>query len=124
VRAAIVAVQLPEVDDAELGDSIAELRRLAQTLGHEVTAAVTQRRARFEPGTYVGAGKRGEIKALVDAGTAEILLVDHEITPSQARNLEQATGARVMDRSAVILEIFQRHAHSRAARAQVEIVRL
>src|SRR4030095_12961291 len=52
------------------------------------------------------------------------VVVDHEITPSQARNLEKATGAVVMDRTAVILEIFHRHARSRAAKAQVEIVRL
>ena len=52
------------------------------------------------------------------------MLVDHDLTPSQARNLEKATGAEVLDRTAVILEIFHRHARSRAAKAQVEIVRL
>src|SRR5678816_447960 len=54
----------------------------------------------------------------------EAVLVDHDITPSQARNLEKATGVEVLDRTAVILEIFRRHARSRAAKAQVEIVRL
>jgi len=54
----------------------------------------------------------------------QVVLVDHEISPSQARNLEKATGVEVMDRTAVILEIFRRHARSRAAKAQVEIVRL
>ena len=58
------------------------------------------------------------------AAPIEAVLVDHEITPSQARNLEKATGVEVMDRTAVILEIFHRHARSRAAKAQVEIVRL
>ena len=52
------------------------------------------------------------------------MLVDHDITPSQARNLEKATGVEVMDRTAVILEIFRRHARSRSAKAQVELVRL
>ncbi|HEY5309694.1 MAG TPA: GTPase HflX, partial [Casimicrobiaceae bacterium] len=59
-----------------------------------------------------------------DAKPIKVVLVDHDISPSQARNLEKATGAEVMDRTAVILEIFRRHAHSRAAKAQVEIVRL
>src|SRR5439155_3315866 len=73
---------------------------------------------------YLGSGKLAELKVLIEGGTADTILVDHEISPSQARNLERATGAVVMDRTAVILEIFHRHARSRAARAQVEIVRL
>jgi GTP-binding protein HflX len=123
-RAVLVAVQRPEVDDAELAASLAELRRLAKTLGLEVAGTCTQRRPAFDPGTYLGSGKLEELKKLIAAGTADTVLVDHEITPSQARNLEKATGAVVMDRTAVILEIFHRHARSRAARAQVEIVRL
>jgi GTP-binding protein HflX len=120
----LVAVQRPEVDDAEFAESLTELRRLAKTLGLQVAATCTQRRPAFDPGTYVGSGKLDELKALVADGTADTIFVDHEITPSQARNLEKATGAVVMDRTAVILEIFHRHARSRAAKAQVEIVRL
>jgi GTPase len=82
-----------------------------------------------------GAGEGSEIPALpptdLDASAAapppapiEVVLVDHDISPSQARNLEKATGVEVLDRTAVILEIFRRHARSRAAKAQVEIVRL
>jgi GTP-binding protein HflX len=123
-RAALVAVQLPSVEDRVLGDSLTELRRLAETLGLEVTATFTQRRPHFEPAAYLGSGKLEELKALCDAGRAEVVLVAHEITPSQARNLENATSAQVLDRNAVILEIFERHASSRAARAQVEIARL
>ena len=123
-RAVLVAVHRPDVDEAEFADSLAELRRLAKTLGLVVTGACTQRRQAFDPGTYLGSGKLQELKELVAAGTADTILVDHEITPSQARNLEKAVGAVVMDRTAVILEIFHRHAQSRAARAQVEIVRL
>ena len=68
----------------------------------------------------------GEATRRAREATARIdaVLVDHEITPSQARNLEKATGVEVLDRTAVILEIFRRHARSRAAKAQVEIVRL
>jgi GTP-binding protein HflX len=123
-RAAAVAVQLPGVADGELAESLIELRRLARTLGIPVTAQLTQRRAHFDPGAYVGTGKRAELKQLVESGAADTILVDHELTPSQTRNLEKETGAEVFDRTSVILEIFQRHAHSRAARAQVEIVRL
>src|SRR5262245_39595894 len=123
-RAVLAAVHRPDVEEAEFLESLAELRRLAKTLGLTVTATCTQRRAAFDPGTYLGSGKLQELKELVAAGSADTILVDHEITPSQARNLEKAAGAAVMDRTAVILEIFHRHASSRAARAQVEIVRL
>src|SRR5687768_12998155 len=103
-RAVLLAVQLPDVDEAELADSIAELGRLAKTLGVEVVAKMTQRRDRFDPGAYVGTGKREELKKLIEGGTADTILVDHEISPSQARNLEKETGAIVLDRTAVILE--------------------
>ena len=123
-KAVLIAVQRSDVDDAEFGESLAELRRLAKTLGLAIGGACTQRRATFHAGTYLGSGKIEELTSLVAAAAADTVLVDHEITPSQARNLEKATGAVVMDRTAVILEIFHRHARSRAARAQVEIVRL
>jgi len=161
LRAALVAVQLPDVTDAAFAASVEELHRLGRTLGVDVVETFTQRRAALHPGTVLGSGKLASLKALTggaevagapsveetdegesdDEGDAEaadgaadaagspgphveVVLVDHEITPSQARNLEKATGAEVMDRTAVILEIFRRHARSRAAKAQVEIVRL
>jgi GTPase len=122
--AVLIAVQRPDVDDAEFGESLAELRRLAKTLGFAIAGTCTQRRAMFHAGIYLGSGKIEELKSVLAATAADTVLVDHEITPSQARNLEKATHAVVMDRTAVILEIFHRHARSRAARAQVEIVRL
>lgn len=123
-RAILASVQLPTVDDAAFQDSLAELGRLAKTLGLEVLGTATQKRATFHPGTYVGSGKLEELKALVASRDGDCLLVDHEISPSQARNLETALGVVVLDRAGVILEIFHRHARSRAAKAQVEIVRL
>ena len=123
-RAVLVAVQLPDVDDAEFAESLTELRRLVKTLGLEIVGVSTQRRAAVDPGTYVGSGKLDDLKSALGEHGADTVVVDHEITPSQARNLEKATGAVVMDRTAVILEIFHRHARSRAAKAQVEIVRL
>jgi GTP-binding protein HflX len=141
--AVVASVQLPNVNDVEFEASLAELRDLAKTLGYEVTATFTQKRSSFDATAYLGTGKREEIRAFVDsepapgtfepprhaaadpeAGRIEAIFVDHEISPSQARNLEKEVGCEVMDRTMVILEIFHRHASSRAARAQVEIARL
>jgi GTPase len=122
-RAIVAAVQKPSVTDAEFDASLAELRQLAKTLGFKVIETVTQKRASFDSAGYFGVGKRKELSEMVQAG-ADIILVDHEISPSQAHNLEKEAGCEVMDRTMVILEIFHRHARSRAARAQVEIARL
>lgn len=140
-RYAIVAsVQLPNVSDIEFEASLTELRDLAKTLGYEVVRTFIQKRTNFDTTAYLGVGKRQEIRDFVDiendseelGGKAiqpnqkiiEAILVDHEISPSQARNLEKAVGCEVMDRTMVILEIFHRNARSRAAKAQVEIARL
>ncbi|MGH8686270.1 MAG: GTPase HflX [Burkholderiales bacterium] len=123
VRAVVAAVQLPGASDAEFEASLAELRQLAKTLGFEVVATFTQKRRSIDATAYLGVGKRQELHDFVQDG-AELVLVDHEISPSQAHNLEKAVGREVMDRTMVILEIFHRHAKSRAARAQVEIARL
>ena len=107
--------------------SLAELARLAQDArARGRRRAVTQRRDAFDPGAVLGTGKlRGAARSSSRAATPSTSsLVDHELSPSQARNLEKATGVEVLDRTAVILEIFHRHARSRAAKAQVEIVRL
>ena len=121
-RALVAAVQRAGVSDLEFTASLAELRQLAKTLGFEVVGTFTQKRAQFDQTAYFGTGKREELGFL--AKDADLILVDHEISPSQARNLEKETGCEVMDRTMVILEIFHRHARSRAARAQVEIARL
>jgi GTP-binding protein HflX len=123
-RALIAAVQRPNVSDAELDASLAELRQLAKTLGFEVLGVSTQKRASFDSAGYLGAGKRKELHEQVLQHRADVVLVDHDISPSQSHTLEKETGCEVMDRTMVILEIFHRHARSRAARAQVEIARL
>jgi len=143
--AVVASVQLPNVTDLEFEASLAELSELAKTLGFNIVATFTQKRGSFDTTAYMGIGKREEIRAFVDdaakpdetaefqkapqAATPDIsridaIFVDHEISPSQARNLEKEVGCEVMDRTMVILEIFHRHARSRAARAQVEIARL
>ncbi len=121
-RAVVAAVQLSSVSDVEFEASLTELRQLAKTLGFKAVGTFTQKRARFDQTAYFGTGKREELRSLAES--ADVILVDHEISPSQARNLEKETGCEVMDRTMVILEIFHRHARSRAARAQVEIARL
>jgi len=175
-RAVVVAVQLSGVTDEDHESSLAELERLADTLGLEVVARVTQKRDALASAGVLGDGKLAELAKLTggtgdtgpkiprkqskararmpgakvddagddeqaDAGDAKddaaesgdaaaparrptVVIVDHDLTPSQARNLERATGAEVLDRSSVILGIFHRHAHTREARLQVEIARL
>lgn len=126
--AIVAAVQLPSVNNLEFEASLSELRELAKTLGYIVVKTFVQARAGFDMRAYLGAGKRQEINEFVnnesETELIEALLVDHEISPSQARNLEIEVGCEVMDRTMVILEIFHRNARSRAARAQVEIARL
>ncbi len=130
LAAVVAAVQLPSVSDVEFEASLAELRDLAKTLGYKVVHSFIQKRAAFDAAAYLGVGKREEIRDFVNgsetdaAGAIEALFVDHEISPSQARNLENDVGCEVMDRTMVILEIFHRNARSPAARAQVEIARL
>lgn len=139
-KAAIAAVKLPNVTETEFEASLAELRRLVTTLGYEVVTRVTQTRLQLSAAAVFGEGKLQELAEL--AGTAEqaadledgqddaapakldLLAVDHEISPSQLRNLESAVGVPVLDRAGVIIEIFHRHAHSREARMQVEMARL
>ncbi|MBV1921269.1 MAG: GTPase HflX [Pseudomonadales bacterium] len=140
-RALIVAVQLDSVSDVEFESSLAELGDLAKTLGLEVVGQFTQKRSSFDSTAYVGVGKREEIREflqgqqtdvdslsqanpLAASGPVEFILVDHEISPSQALNLENEVDCEVMDRTVVILEIFHRNASSHAARVQVEIARL
>ncbi|HRE18432.1 MAG TPA: GTPase HflX [Rhodocyclaceae bacterium] len=137
--AVAAAVQLPAVSDFEFEASLTELRELAKTLGLTVVHTFIQKRSSFDTTAYLGVGKREEIRSYVsneigaeeisasataDDRQIELILVDHEISPSQARNLEKDTGCEVMDRTMVILEIFHRNARSRAAKAQVEIARL
>jgi GTP-binding protein HflX len=190
--AVVVGVQLRGVDAAEHASSLAELERLAKTLGLDPVGRVTQRRAKLAPGKVLGDGKlhelaewtggTGEIPAYEKPGTskldiddddedsaedadeddrddgapevqpdgsllrrpapsvlldedgqpitagpklrADVVVVDHELSPTQQRNLEKACDAEVLDRTSVILEIFHRHAKTREARLQVEIAKL
>lgn len=108
--------------DAE--ESMRELAALAQTAGAEVCDAVLQQRSRPDPATYVGAGKAKEIADIVAVNEADTIIVDDDLPPSQRRALEDATKVKVVDRTAVILDIFAQHATSREGKAQVELAQL
>jgi GTP-binding protein HflX len=169
--AVLVGVQTPDVPDAEHATHLAELGRLVRTLGYDIVATLTQRRAGSGSGTVLGTGKLKELAKLtggpgvIASGAADrtskakerweaeaaeeeeaeepadpeaegaetqgapvekatVVVFDQELSPSQLRNMEKATGALVLDRTGVIVDIFHRHARSREARMQVEIARL
>jgi len=175
--AVLTAVQLPGVSDDDHAASLTELRRLAQTLGLDVVATISQKRTALDKRTVLGRGKLAVLAALtggsgvvlsaapprtdkarrrrskaeaeerdedgpdpggdesesademetdneLPARRATVVVVDHDLSPSQARALERATDAQVLDRTGVIIEIFHRHAKSREARLEVEIARL
>ena len=110
------------LQDAE--NSIRELAALAETAGAEVLDGLLQRRAHPDPATYLGKGKAAELKALVAAVGADTVIADTELAPSQRRELENVVNAKVIDRTAVILDIFAQHAKSREGKAQVELAQL
>jgi GTP-binding protein HflX len=107
-----------------VADSLEELMRLAETAGIEVVGAVTQRLPRPEPGSYVGKGKLQEIKELQDELGYDVVIADEELSPGQQRGLEEALGVKVLDRTALILDIFAQRAQTHEGRLQVEVALL
>jgi len=110
------------VEDAE--NSMAELALLAETAGSEVLDNVFQRRGKPDPATYVGRGKVDGIGEIVRATGADTVICDGELAPSQLRNLEDRLSVKVVDRTALILDIFAQHAKSKEGQAQVELAQL
>ena len=108
----------------EAENSLRELAALAETAGAEVLDGLLQRRAHPDPATYLGKGKAQELKAMVAAVSADTVIADTELAPSQRRALEDVVNAKVIDRTAVILDIFAQHAKSREGKAQVELAQL
>jgi GTPase len=122
-RAILVGVAVDgSLEEAER--SLEELRRLAETAGAEVLETMLQRRARPDAGTFVGKGKARELAATVKALGADTVVMDEELSPGQLRKLEELVDAKVIDRTAVILDIFAQHATSREGKAQVELAQL
>jgi GTP-binding protein HflX len=110
------------VTDAE--NSLRELAALAETAGATVLDGLLQRRANPDPSTYLGKGKANELASLVAALGADTVIADTELAPSQRRALEDVVKVKVIDRTAVILDIFSQHAKSREGKAQVELAQL
>ena len=110
------------VEDAE--NSLRELAALAETAGSEVLDGLFQRRLKPDPGTFLGSGKALELKDIVEATGADTVIVDSELAPSQRRALEDIVKVKVIDRTALILDIFAQHAKSREGKAQVELAQL
>ncbi|MGY1820729.1 GTPase HflX [Geodermatophilus sp. SYSU D00079] len=106
------------------GDPLDELERLAETDGVAVVSRVVQARDKPDPATYLGAGKVGELADLVREQRAALVIADGDLSPAQVRNLEERLGARVVDRTALILDIFAQHARSSEGKAQVELAQL
>jgi GTP-binding protein HflX len=105
-------------------NSLRELARLAETAGSQVLDGLTQRRGRPDASTYVGAGKAAELAELVTATGADTVICDGELTPSQLRKLEGVVRVKVIDRTALILDIFAQHARSKEGKAQVELAQM
>lgn len=105
----------------DLDDSLDELERLAHTAGLEVVGREQQRLNAIEPGTYIGTGKADEIKRLAAALEADVVIFDDELSPAQLRNLERLLEIEILDRTALILDIFALHARTREGALQVEL---
>jgi GTP-binding protein HflX len=110
------------LDEAEA--SLAELALLADTAGADPVESVLQRRSVPDPATYIGAGKADELRGLADALDIDVVVFDDELTPAQQRNLEKKFGRDVVDRVALILDIFAQHARSQEGMVQVELAQL
>ncbi|MBC9786225.1 GTPase HflX [Heliobacterium chlorum] len=105
-------------------EPLAELAQLAETAGALVVGAITQRLDKPDPATYLGSGKVRELSLAVQVARADLLIVDDEVSPAQQRRLENLTGARVVDRTALILDIFASRARTREGQLQVELAQL
>ena len=105
-------------------ESMAELRELATSAGAAVIGEFLQRRPKPDPATLIGSGKVEELKGAVASSSPDLVIFDHELTPSQQRNLERELDLRVIDRTQLILDIFARHARTREGQLQVELAQL
>jgi GTP-binding protein HflX len=108
----------------EAENSLYELARLAETAGSEVLEGLLQRRDRPDPATYIGSGKSKELRDIVNNHGADTVICDGELTPGQLRQLEDVVKVKVVDRTALILDIFAQHARSKEGKAQVELAQM
>ena len=123
-RARQRALAIGVVDGHEPGEPLAELKELLRTAGVATAGEATQQRPQPDPDRYLGRGKLDELKRQIAACDANLVACDDELAPRQERNLEAALGVPVIDRTAVILDIFADHAHSAEGKLQVELAQL
>jgi GTP-binding protein HflX len=116
--------RLRSLTELDAEESLAEFRELVSSAGGVVAAEVMQRRARPDPATLIGTGKVEEIAGIAASVEADLVLFDHDLSPTQLRNLEAALPCRVLDRTQLILDIFARHARTREGQLQVELAQL
>ena len=120
----LVSVQLPSVRDEVAAESLSELEALTGTAGGAVVGTLTQRRNSYDPATLLGRGKAEEVGHVVDSAGADLVIFDNELSVGQQDRLASILGARVIDRKALILDIFAQHAHTAEGRTQVELAQL
>ncbi len=123
-RAVLVAVVTPRMREGEREENLLELERLADTAGADTIATIVQEREHPDAVTFIGKGKAQELAAEVQQGSIDIAIFDDDLSPNQARNLEELCGCKVLDRSGLILDIFAKHARTREAQTQVELAQL
>ena len=114
----------PSIPEFDAEESLAELQTLAESAGAAIVGEILQRRDRPDPATLIGAGKLEEIAGAAASVNADVLLFDHDLSPSQQRNIERIVHRRVIDRTQLILDIFARHARTREGQLQVELAQL
>ena len=114
----------PRIPEFSAQESLEELRSLAISAGAQVAGEFLQHRDRPDPATLIGKGKLEEIKGAAASVSADVILFDHDLSPSQQRNIEREVHARVIDRTQLILDIFARHARTREGQLQVELAQL
>ncbi len=124
VEAAPERAILVGLENAEGYDTLAELAELAKTAGAEVVGRALQKRREVDNATYIGSGKAEELSLMASASEADLFIFDDELSAVQARNLEEIMGTRVIDRTALILDIFAKRAQSREGKLQVELAQL
>jgi GTP-binding protein HflX len=114
----------PTIPEFDAEESLSELRTLAESAGAKVVGEILQRRDRPDPATLIGAGKLEEIAGAAASVNADVVLFDHDLSPSQQRNIEKIVQRKVIDRTQLILDIFARHARTREGQLQVELAQL
>jgi len=123
-KAILISIITPDISESECLISLDELERLADTAGILSVVRLYQNRMSPEPATYIGKGKLEEAKNIIEANDINIAIFDGELSPSQIKNIEDLLDIEVIDRTMLILEIFEKHAHTSEGKLQVEIAQL